>query len=63
MPRNNDRTDFSAMELMHAFKLYLKEGLKGVERVFPQHKDFVLQHKSKSYQDVKDELLRLELHS
>lgn len=45
------------MEELQAFVLFLNEGMKAVERMFPQHKAFVEANKSKSYQEVKHELL------
>lgn len=48
---------------MHALKLYLEEGLKAVERVFPQHVPFVEARQDKTYKEVKEELLRLLIHA
>lgn len=57
------KRDFSQMELMQAFKLYNEEGLKAVERVFPQHVQFVKARQSKTYKEIKEELLQLHIHA
>jgi hypothetical protein len=45
------------MEMMAAFSLYLDEGMRAVERMYPQHVSFVRSHKNKSQAEVKKELL------
>jgi len=46
------------MEMMAAFSLFLDEGMKAVERMYPQHVSFVKNHKGKSQAEVKKELLQ-----
>ena len=43
-------------EMILAFLLYVEEGIKAVENLYPQHKKFVLDNKSKSVKDIKHEL-------
>lgn len=45
------------MEKMAAYVLFLEEGKSAVERMYPQHVDFVLSQKGKSQTEVKKELL------
>ena len=45
------------MERLQAFALFHSEGLKAVEQTYPEHLQFVLDHKSKTYREVKEELL------
>ena len=45
------------MEQLQAFNLFRKEGMKAVERMFPEYKSFVEANKSKSYNEVKQELM------
>ena len=45
------------MEQLQAFNLFRKEGMKAVERMFPEHKAFVEANKKKSYNEVKQELI------
>jgi len=45
------------MEQLQAFNLFRKEGMKAVERMFPEHKNFVEANKSRSYNEVKQELM------
>ncbi len=45
------------MEMMAAFSLYLDEGMRAVQKMYPQHVSFVRQHKDKSQAEVKKELL------
>jgi len=44
------------MEMMAAFSLYLDEGIRAVERMYPQHISFVRNHIGKSQAEVKKEL-------
>jgi hypothetical protein len=46
------------MEMMAAFSLFQDEGIKAVERMYPQHVSFVKNHKGKSQAEVKKELLQ-----
>lgn len=45
------------MEMMAAFSLYLDEGMAAVERMYPQHVDFVRRHSDKTKAEIKRELL------
>ena len=45
------------LEMMAAFVLYLEKGIRAVERMYPQHVDFVRNHQGKSQSEVKKELL------
>ncbi len=46
------------MEMMAAFSLYLDEGMRAVERMYPQDVSFVRSHIGKSQSEVKKELLQ-----
>ncbi|NSL90384.1 hypothetical protein ECE50_026415 [Chitinophaga sp. Mgbs1] len=46
---------------MLAFGLYLDEGMKAVERVFPEYKHFVLENKNNSFGEVKRKLFTFNL--
>lgn len=45
------------LEMMAAFVLYLEKGIQAVEKMYPQHVDFVRNHQGKSQSEVKKELL------
>lgn len=45
------------IEMLSAFVLFKEEGLTAVERMYPQHKYFVLENEGKSRSEVKQELL------
>ena len=45
------------LEMMAAFVLYLEKGIQAVERLYPQHVDFVRSHQGMSQSEVKKELL------
>jgi hypothetical protein len=45
-----------AMERLQAFALFHKDGMKAVEQSYPEHMQFVIDHKSKTYREVKREL-------
>ena len=51
------------MEQLQAFNLFRKEGMKAVERMFPEHKSFVKANKDKSYNEVKRELMSAASHA
>lgn len=46
------------MEMMAAFSLFLDEGMAAVERMYPQHVEFVRRHVGKTRSEVKRELLQ-----
>ncbi|MCW3461821.1 hypothetical protein [Chitinophaga nivalis] len=46
-------------EMILAFVLFKDEGIKAVERMYPQHVLFVLENKNKATSTVQDELLHL----
>jgi hypothetical protein len=39
---------------LQAFVLYRKEGMIAVDRMFPQHKEFVEANKNRDYREVKE---------
>ena len=45
-----------AMEKLQAFALFHKDGLTAVKQSYPEHLQFVREHKTKTYGDVKKEL-------
>jgi hypothetical protein len=51
------KKDRDKMELLLALGLFHKEGMRAVERMFPQHKAFVEAYKDQPFEDVKDRLL------
>jgi hypothetical protein len=51
-----------AMEMLSAYVLFLEQGISAVERVYPQHKSFVLSNAGKSQSQVKRELLNQVAH-
>ena len=48
------------MEMMAAFSVYLDEGMAAVERMYPQHLEFVRHHSGKTLREVKRELLHMQ---
>jgi hypothetical protein len=44
------------MEKLQAFALFHSEGLKAVKQTYPEHVEFVLENKAKTYKQVKYEL-------
>ena len=44
-------------EMILAFSLFVDEGIKAVERLYPQHASFVLKNKHKTISAIKDELI------
>jgi len=44
------------MERLQAFSLFQKDGMKAVEETYPEHVQFVVDHKAKTYREVKQEL-------
>jgi len=51
------------MEQLQAFNLFRKEGMKAVERMFPEHKSFVEANRNKSYNEVKKDLMAAAAHT
>jgi hypothetical protein len=45
-----------SMEKLQAFVLFQKDGMTAVEQTYPEHVSFVLDHKAKTYREVKQEL-------
>jgi len=45
-----------SMERLQAFSLFQKDGMKAVEETYPEHVQFVVDHKAKTYREVKQEL-------
>jgi len=45
-----------SMQRLQAFTLFQKDGMKAVEQTYPEHVQFVCDHKAKTYRDVKQEL-------
>lgn len=57
---NNKHRDYSRVERLQAFILFLDKGsLEVVKKTYPQHVSFVQANMHKSYQQVKDECLGL----
>ncbi len=45
------------MEMLSAFVLFKEEGIKAVERMYPQYQSFVLSNQDKTQTEIKRELL------
>jgi hypothetical protein len=57
MKKNSEFTDKKAlMEKLQAFALFQSEGKRAVQQMFPEYLKFVLEHKAKTYRQVKHEL-------
>ncbi len=44
------------MQMLQAFALFQKDGMKAVEQTYPEHLQFVVDHKANTYREVKQEL-------
>ena len=48
-----------SMEKLLAFTLFQKDGMTAVEQTYPEHLQFVFDHKAKTYREVKQELFSI----
>jgi len=53
----NYKAKQDAMDKLLAYALFIDEGMRAVENMYPQYKTFVLSQQGKSVTEVKHELL------
>ncbi len=51
------RSKQDAMDMLLAYAIFIDEGMRAVENMYPQYKAFVLTHQGKTVTEVKHELL------
>jgi len=45
-------------ELLNVFAFYLSDGMENAVRVFPQHRNWLVQQEGKTFREVESELLK-----
>ena len=45
-------------ELLNVFAFYLSDGMENAVRVFPQHRNWLMQHEGRTFREVESELLK-----
>ena len=51
------------MQMLQAFALFQKDGVKAVEQTYPEYLQFVLDHKANTYREVRQELFEVPQES